>query len=132
MVMTQISILGDIPSSSLPVTTRHTHPCDTSTARSSKAVEFRYGETGEAPKKGRGMVIVYLVAAFVGGIVSCVLLWPYSVALALLSVPFGGSLLVLLTAVLVYSLALGKAGSSRDRTSQIDQFQKLQSAERQR
>ena len=130
--MTQISILGEISSSSFPAATRHTHPCDTSTVRSSKAVKFRYGETGNAPKKGRGMVFVYMVAALVGGIVSCVLLWPYSVALALLSMPFGGSLFALLTAVLVYGLALGKAGSSRDRTSQVDQFQKLQSAERQR
>jgi hypothetical protein len=47
-------------------------------------------------------VILLMVAAFAGGAISFFLLLPHGVLLALLSMPFGGSLLVLITACLLY------------------------------
>jgi hypothetical protein len=75
------------------------------------------------------MLIVYMVAALVGGFVSCVLLWPYGAAIALLSMPFGGSLFALLAAILVYMRTSDEAASSADRAVYMDQPQKLQTTE---
>jgi hypothetical protein len=72
------------------------------------------------------MVIVYGLASLLGGLVSCVLLWPYGATIALLSMPFGGSLFVLIGAVLVYMRASGETRSSDDRA---DHPQKLQTTE---
>ena len=77
------------------------------------------------------MIITYLVAALVGSIVSCVLLWPYGATIALVSMPICGSLFAILAAGLAYMRASGKAKTSADRSSDLDEFQKLQSAERQ-
>jgi len=78
------------------------------------------------PKKAQNMVIVYSVVALVGGLISCVLLWPYGAAIALLSIPFAGSLLALAAAVLIYMRASDKTDTSNDRAVYIDQTQKLQ------
>jgi hypothetical protein len=75
------------------------------------------------------MVIVYIVAALVGGIVSCILLWPYGAAMALLSMPFGGSLFALLAGILVYMRASDETGTSDDRAVYLEQPQKLQTTE---
>jgi hypothetical protein len=72
------------------------------------------------------MVIVYMVTALVGGLVSCVLLWPYGVAIALLSIPFGGSLFALLAAILVYMRTSDEAVSRDDRTVSLDPPRTLQ------
>jgi heme A synthase len=78
------------------------------------------------------MVIVYGLAALLGGLVSCVLLWPYGVAIALLSMPFGGSLFVLITAILVYLRASNEASSRDDRAVYVDQPPNLQTTESRR
>jgi Zn-dependent protease with chaperone function len=75
------------------------------------------------------MLIVYMVAALVGGLVSCVLLWPYGAAIALLSMPFGGSLFALLAAILVYLRTSDESALSADRAVYVDQPQKLQTTE---
>jgi hypothetical protein len=75
------------------------------------------------------MVIVYGLASLLGGLVSCVLLWPYGATIALLSMPFGGSLFVLIAAILVYMRAPGETRSSDDRAAYADQPQKLQTTE---
>ena len=49
------------------------------------------------------MVIVYLVAALLGAGGSCFMLWPYGLTIALVSMPFGGSLLALFAAI-VFSM----------------------------
>ena len=78
------------------------------------------------------MLIVYMIAALFGGLVSCVLLWPYGAAIALVSMPFGGSLFVLLTALLVYMRATERERPSKDRSRDMDQLRELQPTERQR
>ena len=78
---------------------------------------------------GYDMVIVYGFAALLGGLVSCALLWPYGAAIAFLSMPFGGSLFVLITAILVYMRASDEARPSVDRAVYADQPQKLQTTE---
>ena len=93
------------------------------------AVKLRYGATEVIPRKVRDVVIVYIVTALVGGFVSCILLWPYGAAIALLSMPFGGSLFSLLAGVLVYMRASGEAVSSDDRAFYLDQPQKLQTTQ---
>jgi hypothetical protein len=75
------------------------------------------------------MVIVYAVVALVGGLVSCVLLWPYGAAIALLSMPFGGSLFALIAAVLIYMRAPGETDTSNDRAVSMEQPQMLQTTE---
>ena len=82
--------------------------------------QTRYGATEVIPKKVRGVVIVYIVTALVGGFVSCILLWPYGAAIALLSMPFSGSLFALLAAILVYMRASDEAVSSDDRVVYLD------------
>ncbi len=72
------------------------------------------------------MVLVYSAIALVGGLISCVLLWPYGAAIALLSMPFAGSLLVVAAAVLVYMRASDEAETSNDRSVFFDRTQKLQ------
>jgi hypothetical protein len=71
------------------------------------------------------MVIVYAFAALISGFISCALLWPYGAAIALLSMPFGGSLF----AIVVHVRASTKAGSSNHRAAYMDQPQKLQITE---
>jgi hypothetical protein len=48
--------------------------------------------------KLRSIVFVYAVVALIGGLISCVLLWAYGAAVALLGIPFGGSLFALAVA----------------------------------
>ena len=81
------------------------------------------------PKKAQNMVIVYSVVALVGGLISCVLLWPYGAAIALLSIRFTGSLLVIAAAVLVHMRASDRAETSNERAVFFDQTQKLQTRE---
>jgi hypothetical protein len=66
------------------------------------------------------MLIVYPMAALIGGLISFALLWPYGAAIALISMPFGGSLLVLLAAVLVRMRASSKAESNDNRAVSLD------------
>jgi hypothetical protein len=75
------------------------------------------------------MVIIYMVVAAIGAGLSCVLLWPYGAAIALLSMPFGGSLLAVIAAVLVYMRASDETESSDERADHIDQPQRLQTTE---
>jgi hypothetical protein len=75
------------------------------------------------------MVIVYPVVALIGGFISCALLWPYGTAIALLSMPFCGSLFVLIAAILVYMRASDEACPSVDRAVYGDQPQTLQTTE---
>jgi hypothetical protein len=75
------------------------------------------------------MVLVYPLVALVGGLISCVLLWPYGAAIALLSIPFGGSLLALLTAILVYMRVSSEAESNDNHAVSTDELQKLQTIE---
>ncbi len=44
------------------------------------------------------MVIVLVVSSILGGVLTLAALWPYSVALAVLGAPFGGSLTAILVA----------------------------------
>jgi hypothetical protein len=71
------------------------------------------------------MVIVYPVVAMIGGFISCALLWPYGAAIALLSIPFGGSLFVLVAAILVYMRTSDEAVPSVDRAVYGDRPQNL-------
>lgn len=47
-------------------------------------------------------MFVYLLTALVGAALSCVLLWPYGVAVALVGMPLDGTVLTFLTAILFY------------------------------
>jgi hypothetical protein len=106
-----------------------THSRGTSSASLFQGQQLRYGATEVIHKKVRSMVIVYALVALAGGLVSCVLLWSYGATIALLSMPFGGSLFVLIAAVLVYMRASGEADSSNERAVYKDQPQKLQTTE---
>jgi energy-converting hydrogenase Eha subunit B len=75
-------------------------------------VELRYTATEVIPKKVRGTVIVYPVVALIGGLISCLLLWPYGALIALLSMPVGGSLFALTAAVVIYIRASNEAEPS--------------------
>ena len=75
------------------------------------------------------MIILYLAAALVGSVVGCVWLWPYGVTVALVGMPFCGSLFAILAAGLIYMRASGKARTSTDRSSGLDDIRRLQSAE---
>jgi hypothetical protein len=79
-----------------------------------------------------GMVIVYMMTALMGGLISCVLLWPYGAAIALFSMPFGGSLCVMLAAILVYMRTSGETASGKDRESYKDLPRNLQTRESRR
>ena len=72
------------------------------------------------------MAIIYVVSALLGGLVSCALLWPYGAAIALLSMPFGGSLIALLAVVLVYMRASHESRLSADHAAYPSQPQKVQ------
>jgi hypothetical protein len=98
----------------------------------SRAPHMSYGATGVLLKMRYSMVIVYPVAALIGALISCVLFWPHGAAIALLSMPFGGSLLALLAALLLYMRSADEAGSSNDCASYMDQSQKLQTTESRR
>jgi hypothetical protein len=74
------------------------------------------------------MVIVYSVAALIGGVTGCVLLWPYGAATALIGMPFVGSLFAFLIAVLVYVRSSGERHVSADRTADVDPFRSSQAA----
>lgn len=73
-----------------------------------------------------------MVTAFAGALVSCILLWPYGAAIALLSMPFGGSLLTLLAAIWISVRAPNESASGENPTDSMDQLRKLQAAERPR
>ena len=79
-----------------------------------------------------GMVIVYMMTALMGGLISCVLLWPHGAVIALLSMPFGGSLFVMLAAVLVYMRASGETVSGEDHAAYTDLPRNLQTRESRR
>jgi hypothetical protein len=73
------------------------------------------------------MVIVYLVTAFLGAFITfAALLWHYGVTIALLGMPFGASLLMLIVAVLTYLRGSGEAVSRSDHTVYKDLPQELQ------
>lgn len=76
------------------------------------------------------MVILYMTTGLAGALVSCVLLWPYGATIALVSMPFGGSLLTLLAAIVIYVRAPNAAASSKNPADDMDRFRKLQTAER--
>ncbi len=95
----------------------------------SRAPHMSYGATEVLLKMRYSMVIVYPVAALIGALISCALLWPHGAAIARLSMPFGGSLFALLAAILVYMRTADQAGSSDDRASYMDQPQTLQTTE---
>ncbi|WP_404291592.1 hypothetical protein ACD578_05505 [Microvirga sp. RSM25] len=78
------------------------------------------------------MVILYMAVAFIGAGLSCVLLWPYGAAIALVSMPFGGSLVAVMAAVLVYMRTSDETELSDDHASHIDQPQSLQTTESRR
>jgi hypothetical protein len=75
------------------------------------------------------MVIGYMMAALIGGLTSCALLWSHGAVIAVLSMPFGGSLFVLLAAILVYMRASDEARPSNDRAACRDLPQTLQTTE---
>jgi hypothetical protein len=75
------------------------------------------------------MVIVYPVATLIGGLIGCALLWPYGVAIALISMPFIGSLFALFVAVLVYVGSSGEGYPSEDGPADVDPFQSSQAAD---
>ncbi|WP_404289307.1 hypothetical protein ACD578_24520 [Microvirga sp. RSM25] len=75
------------------------------------------------------MVITYLAAALIGAGFSCVLLWPYGAAIAFLSMPFGGSLLAVIAAVLVYMRASDETELSDEHADHTNQPQRLQTTE---
>ncbi|WP_262027066.1 hypothetical protein [Microvirga sp. Mcv34] len=75
------------------------------------------------------MAIIYPVMALVGGFASCVLLWPYGATVALLSMPFAGSLLALAAAVLIYRRDQGERGAGHQPTVGIDRTRKLRVTE---
>lgn len=76
------------------------------------------------------MVILYMTTGLAGALVSCVLLWPYGATIALVSMPFGGSLLTLLAAIVIYLRAPNVSASEETPADDRDQFRKLQTAER--
>ena len=75
------------------------------------------------------MVIVYPVAALIGGLIGCALLWPYGAAIAVISMPFIGSLFALFVAVLVYVRSSGERHVSKGRPTDADSFQSPQGAD---
>ena len=75
------------------------------------------------------MVIVYPVAALIGGLIGCALLWPYGVAISLISMPFIGSLFALFVAVLVYVGSSGEGYPSEDGPADADPFRSSQAAD---
>ncbi|EIM28449.1 hypothetical protein [Microvirga lotononidis] len=75
------------------------------------------------------MAIVYPVMALIGGLVSCVLLWPYGATVALLSMPFAGSLLALAAAFMIYRRTTGETGQGRDRAVTMDRTRTLRTTE---
>jgi hypothetical protein len=76
------------------------------------------------------MVLIYPVVALMVGLVSCVLLWPYGAAIALISMPFIGSMFALLVAMLVYMRGSDKTPLIKDRAMDTDQFKQLRLADR--
>ena len=79
-----------------------------------------------------GMAIVYMMTALMGGLISCVLLWPHGATIALLSIPFGGSLFVMLAAILVYMRASRAPASGKDRAAYMDLSRNLRTTESRR
>lgn len=61
------------------------------------------------------MVIVYSVAALIGGLIGCAQLWPFGAAIALISMAFIGSSVAFLVAVLVYVRPSDEEHASNDR-----------------
>jgi uncharacterized membrane protein len=79
------------------------------------------------------MPIVLMMAALAGGVMTCILLWPYGAVIALVGMPFGGSLSALFAAILLYmrTSAADEAHSDKDdRTVDPDQPQTSRAAER--
>jgi hypothetical protein len=75
------------------------------------------------------MVIVYPVAALIGGLIGCALLWPYGAAIALISMPFTGSLFTLCLTILVYVRSSGEGHLSVDQPASVDPFRSSQAAD---
>jgi uncharacterized membrane protein len=81
------------------------------------------------------MPIVLMMAALAGGVMTCILLWPYGAIMALVGMPFGGSLVALFAAVLLYmrtSAADEPHSSKDDRAADPDQPQASRAPERSR
>ena len=88
-----------------------------------------YGEKGVPPKVRCSMVIVYSMAALIGGLTGCALLWPFGAAIAIISMPIVGSLFALLVAVLVYVRSSDEGHASNNRLADLDLFQSSQAAD---
>ncbi len=99
-------------------------------AGASKHPKMRYGAIEVTLKTSCSMLILYALTALMGGLMSCVLLWPYGAGIALLSMPIGGSLLTLLAAILVYMRTSDEAGRNGDPAPYGDQAPELQITER--
>ena len=92
-------------------------------------MKMRYTATEVLPKEAQSMVIVYPVAALIGGLIGCAVLWPYGAAIALLSMPLVGSLFALVVAVFVYVRSSREGHMSEDRPADVDPFQSSQAAD---
>jgi hypothetical protein len=64
------------------------------------------------------MVILVMMSAIIGRVITIVLLWPYGMAWALIGAPFGGSLLALAVILLVVTLHSAKRRHARSDTAQ--------------
>ena len=62
------------------------------------------------------MPTALMMAALAGGVTTAILLWPYGAVIALVGMPFGGSLSALFVAVLLYlrTSAADEARSGKD------------------
>ncbi len=65
-------------------------------------------------------MFVYLLTALVGAALSCVLLWPYGVAVALVGMPLGGTSLTFLAAILFYMRSSGEARANKGCAEALD------------
>jgi membrane protein implicated in regulation of membrane protease activity len=69
------------------------------------------------------LMILLMVAAWIGGAVTVAALWPFGALTALLSAPFGGSLLALVAGL---SLAILRTGAERKQKRGIASFRTRQ------
>lgn len=51
------------------------------------------------------MIFVYMLSALIGAVVTFAVLWPFGPLVAVIGVPFGASLLALLSGILIASRA---------------------------
>jgi uncharacterized membrane protein (UPF0136 family) len=77
------------------------------------------------------MALFYGMVALIGGLISSVLLWPYGANVALLSMPFCGSLLALIAAILIDWRGSDQTNSGANRANYIAHSQEPQTTENQ-